>query len=349
MKKYGYSAWILIGLLVLVSLFYSSGAAMAANKPFINIAQDDRMLIVIAAPSVEDPYYKDAFQGIIDFDIRYAKAVMGHDNIVVLADKKTMPYLHDHLPPDVLLEAEVLDIWMRDFATVHPEKMVQFVYDRPAERDIQESFTAFAQENALTFLQSTLKVDGGNVVDNGSGKVILTDKVFARNPHLTEDEVLMELEEVLGATEIAIIPMDDEYLGHADGMVMFVGPNTVLVSDYPDEPAFKHEILAGLTAELSKIDIVTIEGNGYGAQYGKYASACGIYVNAVVTKNYIYAPVFGTSQDEDAIETVRKNTRKTVITVNAESVCYLGGNVRCLSWQLTGENAKKLIESARHY
>ncbi len=53
--------------------------------------------------------------------------------------------------------------------------------------------------------------------------------------------------------------------------------------------------------------------------------------------------------DHFFINIIKENTDKNVITVNAENVCYLGGNVRCLSWQLTGDNAKKLIESARKY
>jgi hypothetical protein len=36
-----------------------------------------------------------------------------------------------------------------------------------------------------------------------------------------------------------------------------------------------------------------------------------------------------------------------VITINAEGVCSMGGSVRCLTWQLTGENAEKLILAAK--
>ncbi len=54
---------------------------------------------------------------------------MGKDNIVVLADNNTLPYLRGKLPEDILLEAEIQDIWMRDFTTVLPSKMIQFVYD----------------------------------------------------------------------------------------------------------------------------------------------------------------------------------------------------------------------------
>ena len=339
--------WFLNAVLLALSLALSTNVAEASS--FTNTVSDDRMLLVIAVPSIDDAYYHDAFQGILEFDIQYANAVMGHDNIIVLADTQTMPYLQERLPADIVLEADVRDIWLRDFALVHPERMVQFRYDRPDEPDIQESFTQFAQTYAVTFSRSTLNVDGGNVVDNGAGTVILTDKVFARNAHVPEDAVLMELEEALDTTDIAILPMDDEFLGHSDGMVMFLDAKTVLVTTYPDDPAFTHEVLTNLSTALPNIDIVTLKGSGYGEPYGQYASACGIYVNAVVTHKYIYAPVFGTVHDVAAVETIRRHTEKTVITINAENVCYLGGNVRCLSWQLTGENARKLIEAARRH
>ncbi len=38
---------------------------------------------------------------------------------------------------------------------------------------------------------------------------------------------------------------------------------------------------------------------------------------------------------------------KPVIEVEANGVCDLGGSVRCLTWQLTGDNAEKLIMAAR--
>jgi agmatine/peptidylarginine deiminase len=347
--KQGFSKFVTMFLFLMFFLFGSNNIAASDSMQYTNKLQNDRMLIVIAAPSVEDEYYKKSFQGILDFDIRYAKAIMGHDNVVVLTDKKTIQYLNGKLPDDIILEAEVLDIWMRDFSPVHPNKMVQFVYDRPNEKSIQDSFKYFAKENGLKFTQSRLKVDGGNVVDNGEGKIILTEKIFDRNSHLTEKQIAKELKKLLGATDIAFIPMDEEYLGHSDGMVMFVGKNKLLVNHDPEEPALKKEVISYLKTGLPNIEIVEIEGAGYGEKYGAYASACGIYVNAVVTNNYIYAPTFGTPKDKKAIKTIKENTDKNVITVNAEDVCCLGGSVRCLSWQLTGDNARKLIESARTY
>ncbi len=231
--KQVYSTFIMTFLILTGSLSYSNNIAASDNMHYTNTLQHDSMLIVITAPSIEDPYYKKSFQGIIDFDIQYAKAIMGHDNVVVLADKKTIPYLQDKLPHDVILEADVLDIWMRDFTTVHPYKMVQFVYDRPQEKRIQKSFAYFAKENRLNFTKSRLKVDGGNIVDNGEDQIVLTTKIFDRNPHLTETQIISTLKNLLGATHIAIIPMDEEYLGHSDGMVMFTGKKYTISQQLP--------------------------------------------------------------------------------------------------------------------
>ena len=51
--------------------------------------------------------------------------------------------------------------------------------------------------------------------------------------------------------------------------------------------------------------------------------------------------------DQKALRMIKQNTTKKVIPINAESVCPMGGSVRCLTWQVTGENAVKLIQAAR--
>lgn len=307
----------------------------------------DRQLIVLSAPSVTDPYYKKQFRKIIDFDVRFARAVLGRDNVVVLADEKTMPYFKGRLPADVLLRADVADIWIRDFGSVHPERMVGFVYDRPREKFIQKSFRKFVERYGLDIKRSRLKLDGGNVVDHAGDALILTEKIFDRNGSKSENQVYDALRKTLGAKHVAFIPMDEEYLGHADGMVMFLGPRTVLVNRYRSDPAFGAKVQQALRTELPGFEIREIDGEGYGEQHGRFASACGIFVNSAVTYKYIYTPIFGRPGDDRALRTIRSGTRKRVVPVPAADVCKLGGSVRCLSWQLTGENARKLIMAAR--
>lgn len=53
------------------------------------------------------------------------------------------------------------------------------------------------------------------------------------------------------------------------------------------------------------------------------------------------------SHEKEALELIRANTDKEVVEINAEKVCPMGGSVRCLTWQLAGENAEKLITAAQ--
>ncbi len=318
---------------------------------YSNIWEDGRELIVISAPSVNDPYYADDFEAILDFDIRFAAAVLGRDNIVVLADRETMPRLAGKLPGDILLRASVPDIWIRDFAPVSPGRPVRFSYRprylKPADaRFIQAGFDLFARRRGLRFAAAGLVLDGGNLVDNGEGRAVVTSRVLEDNPGLTPGEAAAVLKSALGLSRLAIIPEEEgDATGHADGMVVWASADTLLLNRY-DEP-FRSTVLAALEEGLPGVGVVEVEAIFSPEVRDGFASACGLNVNAVTTERFIYVPVFGHPADGEFLETLRRHTDREVVPVNAESVCSLGGSVRCLSWQVTGENARRLIEAAR--
>ncbi|MCR9142921.1 MAG: agmatine deiminase family protein [bacterium] len=307
----------------------------------------ERMLIVLAAPSIHDSYYRKHFNALLAFHTSFAQAAKEHDDLIVLADADTLPRLRGKIPDDQLLEADLADIWMRDFATVHPRRMVSFRYDRPKEPVVKKTFNNFVKRYQLNVSKNELKVDGGNVVDNGTDSAIMTEKVYARNPGVSPAQVRSRIKRALGLKRLAIIPMDDEYLGHSDGMVLWLSPTSVLMNRYQEDPDFTYDVESALRKSLPGVRIHKIPGAGYGEKYGRYASACGIYVNATVTDRAIYVPVFDEDADEAALELIRAHTNKSVVPLYAGDICELGGSARCLSWQLTGENAQKLIRAAR--
>lgn len=61
---------------------------------------------------------------------------------------------------------------------------------------------------------------------------------------------------------------------------------------YSTDAEFAQKVLKALQDGLTGVQIKTIEGEGYGKNFGKYASACGIYVNSIVTKKYVYMPTY---------------------------------------------------------
>ncbi len=75
----------------------------------------------------------------------------------------------------------------------------------------------------------------------------------------------------------------------------------------------------------------------------RFRSACGLYTNPLVTPKRVYLPQFGISEDEVALKQVRAATNREVVPVRSDQVCFMGGGVCCMSWQLSGENARALL------
>jgi agmatine/peptidylarginine deiminase len=308
--------------------------------PVISHEVDDEsvMTVVLAVPSVNDEYYEEVFDQILDFHIRYANTIYGNDDVLVLADRDTMPLLTGRVPEEILVETEVADIWIRDFSTVNPYNPVQFRYDGEyfedprVPREIQASFNDFARSENILYERSPYILDGGNVVDNYKGSIVVSER-FLEDNNLSRRRARTVLQREYGAEYVAIIPYDDEIMGHADGMVMFVD-DVLFVNKY-EEP-FRNEVLERLHEGLPEtIEIVEVDTDFEIEQWKDFSSACGIHLNSLVTENNIYVPIFGDhKKDQQFIDVLRKNTNKKIHTIDAQNVCFMGGSVRCLSWQV---------------
>ncbi|NCA81654.1 MAG: hypothetical protein EOM72_02775 [Opitutae bacterium] len=328
-------------------------AAQAEPSPS-NDASADRTLIVLAAPSASDRYYRSRRQEILDFQVAWANSIRGRDNVVILADRKTLRELAKELPEDLLLEARMRDIWTRDFFPVCPDRPVLFRYSAAAQGGppddadwVQDGFVRFARRQGLSFRRAPWRLDGGNVVDNGFDKVIVTDRFLSDN-QLERSSAIALLRETLGVQQVAILPADPEdRLAHADGMAMFIASNTVAVTRYGGE--FQEALRRELREAFPGIAILEIETEfGSDAFDPDFGSAHGIHVNATVTDRFIYLPVYGIATDAKALAQIRAATDREVVPVDAGKIGALGGSVRCLSAQMKGDNARRLIEAARN-
>ena len=331
----------------------AANTVLAQPPPQSNDESTDRTLIVLAAPAASDRYYQPLRREILDFQIAFAQSILGHDNVVILGDRQTLRHLARDLPEDVLLEAPQRDIWMRDFTPVIPRDPVLFRYaaaaqgGKQADADwVQDGFRRLAKRHDLAFRSAAWILDGGNVVDNGFDKAIVTDRFLADN-HLDRAGALAALREALGVGQVAILPAHpDDRLGHADGMAAFVASNTVAISRFAGEStaAIRQELESAFP-DVRIVEIeTTFDDDAFDPEYG---SARGIHVNATVTDGFIYLPVFGMETDAPALQKIREATDKEVVPIQAGKVAQMGGSVRCLSWQVKGENARRLIEAAR--
>ena len=315
---------------------------------------EGKQLIVLSSPKVTG-YYSNVYQHIINFHIRYAKAIQGKDDVLVLTNAATHATYAAELPAEILIKnAEQADIWMRDFTTINPNSPVQFRY-APAAQGGSQSESDFVQGTFNTFATNTLKLsfpkstyilDGGNVVDNHDNRAVVTDRFLTDN-NLDKATATTELKKLLKVSEVAIIPSEAasvDPLGHADGMVMWASRDVIFVNEYTG--TFRQSVLDELAAAFPSVKVVEVPSYPDAAVFDpKYASAIGINLNSVMTEDYIYMPVFSsfnTTNDNIVKAAVERETTKTVVTVDASLVGKLGGSVRCLTWQVGGATATEV-------
>ena len=329
-----------------LSLWVHAGDAASLEDPA-------QTLIVLAAPAANDPYYRPLRRDILDFQTAFAKAILGRDNVVILGDRATVRELARELPAEILLEAPQRDIWVRDFFPVPAGHPVLFRYSAAAQHGnqkdadwVQAGFLRLARRFDLEFQRVPWILDGGNVVDNGSGQAIVTDRFLTDNV-LDRAQGMAVLRETLGCDRMAILPADpDDRLGHADGLASFIASNTVALTRY--EGAFRKTMRRTLRAAFPGIRILELESPLDAAAFDpEYGSARGLYVNATVTDRYLYLPVYGLAADDRAVQQIRAATDREVVPVDARRIAALGGSVRCLSAQLKGTNARKLMAAAQ--
>jgi agmatine deiminase len=196
-------------------------------------------------------------------------------------------------------------------------------------------------------IDSQIVIDGGGVV-RSERHAIITEKVFLDNPGVSRETLIDQLSLLFGL-DIVIIPMEPgDTLGHADGICKFVKNDTVLLNDYSvmaskEYDAFQNQVwnafrAAGLYFVFMPFAYnlcFQMSASEYRKQYpysDDQNSAYGYYVNFLLTKTCIIAPVFGIPKDIEAIETLKKcYPSHNVIAVDCAELSMEGGLMSCVT------------------
>lgn len=234
------------------------------------------------------------------------------------------------------------DIWCRDYMPIQTEsgKLIQFRYEpsylkgKKEWEDSRSDWREVCRKNGFEPVFSNINLDGGNVL-LCSGRAIISDRIFTENPEYTNKEQLVkELSDLL-ETEVIIIPaQNDDYTGHADGMVRFVNHDTILGNNRADEYKYWVNGIEKVLKEnnLKYIDVPFF----YGYKDPKHPdNAIGIYVNYLEVGNLIILPVFEVegNKDAEAIATFKQIFPEKIIeTINYNDVALEGGVLNCSTW-----------------
>ena len=321
-------------------------------------AETDRELIVLAGVPDTDDYYADVADEIRAFHVKYAAEIAKHDDVIVLSTQRDYQAYANALGEDHVVAMPQLDIWMRDFTLSNAAAPVMFRYTaagqgsgkggQSAADEVQDVFAQMIEAAGLQFAESDWLNDGGNLVDDYAGNIVVSRKFLADN-RATEEQARKYLTGLAGINNVAFIDADEQGgLEHADGVAAFAEPNVVVINSYPEDQEYSDQLKADLRAGLPGVVIheITTPYDGSQIYDERFGSACGLYTNMLVTPDRIYFPQFGTADDAVALQSMRQWTSKRIIPVPSAGICAMGGGVRCMSWQLRGINAQRFLKWA---
>ena len=187
--------------------------------------------------------------------------------------------------------------------------------------------------NNIHAQSSDINLDGGNVLIC-EGRAILSDRIFSENPEKTRNELIDELGKLLECEIIIIKALnskDEDFTGHADGMVRFVNKSTILGNRLSDDYKYIQDDRRKI---FEKYNLKYIDVPFFSTKDSKHRdSAIGIYVNYLEVNNLIVVPIFGREEDKEAVDIIQKAFPDKVIeTINYNEVAIEGGLLNCTTW-----------------
>lgn len=291
---------------------------------------------------------------------------------------------------EIIHESRISDIWIRDFGPLFmldSGKLipVKTMY-KPSYASSNEEENWFAKNNEVGFNLTIpvpviveingdeLILDGGNIIHNGFGTGIVTNRVFRDNEHLFEYEIRAIFKEKLGIDELFIIPSEPgDDTGHIDGLVRFLDPNTLAILKYPDSyisnPNYidkqdyteSVKVTQKIADYLAKqnFNIVripcSIPQKGVHKMPSKksddntFENAAGNYMNFLRAGNKVFLPQYNNPQEDevaykalnDYFEKLHPEVKVIKVPSDATPLAQYGGIINCITLQLFDEAALK--------
>lgn len=237
-----------------------------------------------------------------------------------------------------------LDIWCRDYMPIqvseyryiHYHYFPTYLLNTAKYRASITNPIRVEQELGIDCESLNLILDGGNVIKTDHS-VILTKKVFDDNK-LSHDVIISRLQKALGVP-IVFIDWDKQnykadYLGHADGVVRYVGNNTVIMPFMGNDEYLK-TVYRQLTEEgnfkVVELPKVSSEKKDLEVNWG--------YVNYLRLGNFILRPTFGIETDEMVMSKFFSPENEIfagceIKTINCRDLALDGGVLNCISWTI---------------
>lgn len=239
------------------------------------------------------------------------------------------------------------DIWVRDygpfvgFAPDGSRAALDGVYHPlsayPAGQDdvMPQRYAALLDIPVRTF---DLRTEGGNFWSDGQGTLLMTEGLYARNPHLGREEVERRLREAFQFDKLLLVDsIRGEETGHVDLVFKLADRHTILIN--PPSLPFNRARIEKAQALFRR------ETNAAGEPYRVielpapapylnwgFFSIWRSYTNSLTVNGRVLAPVFRVAQDARALALYQSALPDhEIIPINCAQAANGGGAVHCLT------------------
>ncbi|MBN1116619.1 MAG: agmatine deiminase family protein [Bacteroidales bacterium] len=190
-------------------------------------------------------------------------------------------------------------------------------------------------------------MEGGSIEVNGKGTLLTTTSCLEnanRNSKLSKPDIEEYLKHYYGVTNIIWLNNGiegDDTDGHIDDITRFVSSNEIIVVVEQDKKDKNYSILKENIINLEKsvlengekpelIELIMPESTFFNKDRLPAS-----YANFYICNSGVIVPVFGTKNDDKALETIQKCfPEKEVIGLLSKNVIYGLGSWHCLSQQV---------------
>lgn len=220
------------------------------------------------------------------------------------------------------------DIWVRDFMPfcLDSGQLISYNYLPDYLNNEQDSCLITILEKQTLHLD--LVLDGGNFV-RYKNKVIMTDKIFSENSHLSKDTIIELLKEKCNLSQVIIIPKQPyDIYGHSDSMVRWIDETTVLVNDFLNESkTFNDKLIYSLKSQNLKIKTLK-----YSQDFFTKERNWGAYLNFLIVDRILILPIYGILEDALVINQI-KNLYEDyeIVPIELHEIISKGGALHCIT------------------
>jgi agmatine deiminase len=254
--------------------------------------------------------------------------------------------------------AEYADIWFRDYGpifVVHRAArqlaMTKWIFNawgNKYETLLKDNRVPYWMNESLglTMFEPGIVLEGGSIEVNGQGTLMTTEQCLLnpnRNPKLSKKKIEKYLSDYLGVRHFIWLKegiAGDDTDGHIDDIARFVNKNTVLCARQPDTTDPDHEVLEGnfhllekaADQDGNKLRVIPLPVPGWvGDEQGRLPAS---YANFYIGNTKVIVPLFGTENDEKALEVIRSVCpNRKVVGINARALVYGLGTFHCMTQQ----------------